>query len=82
MSHARGEVIDLLVPVGTGFNVDGEVLELGPSRLSVEAAAFALVAAGCGADAHLAAAAGRTAPSRMPARAAAHGPAMHTMKVV
>lgn len=43
--HARGEVIDLLVPAGTGFNVDGEVLELGPSRLSVEAAAFALVVA-------------------------------------
>ena len=44
MRHARGEVIDLLVPVGTGFNVDGEVLELGPSRLRVEPGAFEFVA--------------------------------------
>jgi diacylglycerol kinase (ATP) len=41
--HVQGRVIDLLVPVGTGFNVDGEVLTLGPVRMRIEPDAFELV---------------------------------------
>ena len=42
--HARAAALDVEVPDGTPFNVDGEVLELGPTRFSVRGAAFRLVA--------------------------------------
>jgi diacylglycerol kinase family enzyme len=43
--YARAPVLDVQVPDGTAFNVDGEVLELGPTRFTVERAAFQLVIA-------------------------------------
>lgn len=42
-AYARAPVIDIDVPDGTRFNVDGEVVALGPTRFTVERAAFRLV---------------------------------------
>lgn len=41
--YARAPVVHIAVPEGTPFNVDGEVLRLGPTRFSVEHGAFRLV---------------------------------------
>ena len=41
--YARAPVLDVDVPEGTRFNVDGEVLALGPTRFTVERGAFRLV---------------------------------------
>lgn len=41
--YARAPVLDVDVPEGTRFNVDGEVLRLGPTRFTVEPGAFRLV---------------------------------------
>jgi diacylglycerol kinase (ATP) len=41
--HARGHVIEVDLPPGTEFNVDGEVLDDGMQRITVERGAFALV---------------------------------------
>lgn len=40
---ARSAAFDLSVPLGTRFNIDGEVIALGPTRFSVEPDAFRLV---------------------------------------
>ena len=42
--HARSPAFEVAVPPGAPFNVDGEVLELGSARFSVEQAGFQLVA--------------------------------------
>jgi diacylglycerol kinase (ATP) len=42
--HARGHVIEVDLPPGTEFNVDGEVRDDGMQRITVERGAFALVA--------------------------------------
>jgi YegS C-terminal NAD kinase beta sandwich-like domain len=42
--HARGHVIEVDLPAGTELNVDGELLDDGMQRVTVERAAFALVA--------------------------------------
>lgn len=44
--QARAPAFDVEVAEGTRYNVDGEVLELGPTRFSVEAGAFELVVPG------------------------------------
>jgi diacylglycerol kinase family enzyme len=41
--HHRGAVVEVGVPPGTPFNVDGEIREEGLDRITVEARAFALV---------------------------------------
>jgi diacylglycerol kinase family enzyme len=41
--YARAPVLEVDVPEATAFNVDGEVLELGPTRFTVERGAFRLV---------------------------------------
>jgi len=41
--HARGEVIEVALPPGTEFNVDGEVRDAGMERVTVERGAFELV---------------------------------------
>lgn len=41
--HSRASEVELEVPEGTGFNVDGEVFASGPVRLRVEPRAFELV---------------------------------------
>ena len=41
--HARGHVIEVDLPPGTEFNVDGEVVDDGMQRITVERGAFALV---------------------------------------
>jgi diacylglycerol kinase family enzyme len=44
VAHARGRAVELDVPGGTAFNVDGEVVRAGPRvRFDVARAAFALV---------------------------------------
>ena len=43
MPHARGHVVEVDVPPGTEFNVDGEVRDRGLERVTVEADAYALV---------------------------------------
>jgi diacylglycerol kinase (ATP) len=42
--HARGHVIEVDLPPGTEFNVDGELLDDGMQRVTVERGAFELVA--------------------------------------
>jgi diacylglycerol kinase family enzyme len=42
--HARGHVIEVDLPPGTEFNVDGEILRDGMQRVTVERGAFELVA--------------------------------------
>jgi diacylglycerol kinase (ATP) len=44
--HHRGAVVEVEVPPGTAFNVDGEIRERGLDRLTVQADAFALVVPG------------------------------------
>ena len=41
--HERAVAFDIDVPAATPFNVDGEVVELGPTRFTVERAGFQLV---------------------------------------
>ena len=41
--HARGHVIEVDLPAGTEFNVDGELLTDGMQRITVEHHAFRLV---------------------------------------
>ena len=41
--HARGHVIEVDLPPGTEFNVDGELLDDGMQRITVEHDAFELV---------------------------------------
>jgi diacylglycerol kinase family enzyme len=41
--HARGHVIEIDLPPGTAFNVDGELVDDGMQRVTVERGAFALV---------------------------------------
>jgi diacylglycerol kinase family enzyme len=41
--HARGHVIEVDLPPGTEFNVDGEVRDDGMQRITVEHEAFELV---------------------------------------
>jgi hypothetical protein len=41
--HARGHVIEVDLPPGPEFNVDGEVVDDGMQRITVERGAFALV---------------------------------------
>jgi diacylglycerol kinase (ATP) len=41
--HASCLTAEVLVPEGTAFNVDGELVEAGPTRFSVEQGAFQLV---------------------------------------
>ena len=41
--HARGHVIEVDLPPGTEFNVDGEILDDGMQRITVEHEAFELV---------------------------------------
>ena len=41
--HARGRVIEVDLPPGTEFNVDGEVRDDGMQRITVEHRAYALV---------------------------------------
>ena len=41
--HARCAAAEVNVPEGTEYNVDGEVLEVGPARFSAQAGAFRLV---------------------------------------
>jgi diacylglycerol kinase family enzyme len=41
--HVRGGALELDVPEGTDFNVDGEILTHGPARFTVQADAFRLV---------------------------------------
>ena len=41
--HARGHVIEVDLPPGTEFNVDGEILEDGMQRITVDHEAFELV---------------------------------------
>jgi diacylglycerol kinase family enzyme len=41
--HARGRVIEVDLPPGTEFNVDGEVRDDGMQRITVEHDAFELV---------------------------------------
>jgi diacylglycerol kinase (ATP) len=43
--HSRCCSVDLRVPPGTDFNVDGEVLSAGPARFTAQAAAFGLIVA-------------------------------------
>ena len=43
VSHARGHVIEVDLPPGTEFNVDGEVRDDGMQRITVEHRAFELV---------------------------------------
>jgi diacylglycerol kinase family enzyme len=43
--HAAARSVELLVAPNTAFNVDGEVVELGPVGITVEPAAFSLVVA-------------------------------------
>ena len=43
LGHARGARIELDVPVGTDFNVDGELVRHGPATFTAEAGAFRLV---------------------------------------
>ncbi len=42
--HARSPAFEVEVPKGAPFNVDGEVVELGPTRFAVKRAGFELVA--------------------------------------
>ena len=41
--HARGHVIEVDLPPGTEFNVDGEILDDGMQRITVDHEAFELV---------------------------------------
>jgi diacylglycerol kinase family enzyme len=41
--HVRGGELELEVPEGTDFNVDGEILRHGPARFTVQPDAFRLV---------------------------------------
>jgi diacylglycerol kinase family enzyme len=41
--RARAPPFEVHVPPGTRFNLDGEVLELGPTRFTVEPEPFRLV---------------------------------------
>jgi diacylglycerol kinase (ATP) len=41
--HHRGRVVEVTLPPGTEFNVDGEVRDRGMERITVRAGAFALV---------------------------------------
>ena len=43
VQHTRADVLDVKVAPATPFNVDGEVVELGPSRFTVERGGFRLV---------------------------------------
>ena len=43
VSHTRADSLDVRVPAGTAFNVDGEVVDLGATHFSVERAGFQLV---------------------------------------
>lgn len=43
VQHARSQAFEVEVPDGAPFNVDGEVVELGPARFSVKRAGFQLV---------------------------------------
>jgi diacylglycerol kinase family enzyme len=43
VSHRSGREVELEVPEGTEFNVDGEVVPHGPARFGVEPDAFRLV---------------------------------------
>ncbi len=44
--HHRGRVVEVVLPAGTEFNVDGEVREHGMERITVRARAFSLVVPG------------------------------------
>jgi hypothetical protein len=41
--HARGTVVEVDLPAGTEFNVDGEVHDAGMERITVEHRAYELV---------------------------------------
>ena len=41
--HARGTVVEVGLPAGTEFNVDGEVRDSGMERITVEHRAYELV---------------------------------------
>jgi diacylglycerol kinase (ATP) len=43
VATGRGSEVSVDVPEGTSFNVDGEIVEAGPSRFAIEPAAFEVV---------------------------------------
>jgi diacylglycerol kinase family enzyme len=43
VASSRGSEVSVDVPEGTPFNVDGEIVEAGPSRFAIEPAAFEVV---------------------------------------